>query len=87
MPRTQSKTSAVKQGTTRRRSSIITPPTATLRPPNIITCMNDPALFAPYFPGESWDGWRTVLKATRWLRQGAQRRAQGDRSGQGNAQA
>jgi hypothetical protein len=30
---------------------------------NIIDTMNDPALFAPWFPGPSWNAWRTVLKA------------------------
>ncbi|WP_298106321.1 hypothetical protein [Bradyrhizobium sp.] len=37
--------------------------TATLRPPSIISAMDDPRLFAPFFRGPSWDGWRTVLKA------------------------
>jgi hypothetical protein len=31
--------------------------------PSIVDAMNDPALFQPWFPGETWDGWRTVLKA------------------------
>ena len=35
----------------------------TLRPPSIITALDDRALFAPFFRGGSWDGWRTVLKA------------------------
>lgn len=30
--------------------------------PNIIEAMNDPDLFAPWFQGPSWDGWRAVLK-------------------------
>jgi hypothetical protein len=30
---------------------------------NIIRAMDDPNLFKPWFPGLSWDGWRTVLKA------------------------
>lgn len=30
---------------------------------NIIQAMRDPALFEPWFRGESWNGWRTVLKA------------------------
>jgi hypothetical protein len=29
---------------------------------DIVTAMNDPALFQPWFPGETWDGWRAVLK-------------------------
>lgn len=37
--------------------------TATLRPPSIITAMDDPALFGPFFEGASWNNWRTVLKA------------------------
>ncbi|ABQ36961.1 hypothetical protein [Bradyrhizobium sp. BTAi1] len=36
---------------------------ASLAPPSIITAMDDPALFEPFFRGESWDGWRAVLKA------------------------
>ena len=28
----------------------------------IITAMNSPALFQPFFAGASWDGWRTILK-------------------------
>jgi hypothetical protein len=38
-------------------------PTAAFRPPSIIAAMADPKLFKPFFPGESWNGWRTVLKA------------------------
>lgn len=30
---------------------------------DIVTAMNSPALFAPWFDGPSWDGWRAVLKA------------------------
>lgn len=30
---------------------------------NIIATMDDPALFAPWFPGATWDAWRTILKA------------------------
>jgi len=30
---------------------------------DIVSAMNDPALFADWFQGESWDGWRAVLKA------------------------
>jgi hypothetical protein len=33
-------------------------------PSNIIDAMDDPALFEPWFRGESWSGWRTVLKAS-----------------------
>jgi hypothetical protein len=29
----------------------------------IIDALNDPTLFAPWFPGDSWDGWRSILKA------------------------
>jgi len=36
---------------------------ASLRPPSIITAMDDAHLFGPFFKGDSWDGWRTVLKA------------------------
>jgi phage terminase large subunit-like protein len=32
--------------------------------PNIITAMDDPQMFGKFFPGESWDGWKTLLKAT-----------------------
>jgi hypothetical protein len=31
---------------------------------NIITALDDPDLFGRFFSGESWDGWRTILKAT-----------------------
>lgn len=41
---------------------------ASLRPPSIITAMDDPHLFGPFFQGASWDGWRTVLKAAYGLR-------------------
>ena len=37
---------------------------ASLRLPNIIEAMQAPTLFGPAFRGESWGGWRTVLKAT-----------------------
>jgi hypothetical protein len=30
---------------------------------DIVTAMNSPALFANWFPGETWDGWRAALKA------------------------
>jgi hypothetical protein len=30
---------------------------------NIVQAMNDPGLFQPWFDGESWSGWRSVLKA------------------------
>jgi hypothetical protein len=30
---------------------------------DIVAAMNHPRLFAPWFRGESWDGWRAVLKA------------------------
>jgi hypothetical protein len=39
--------------------------TATTKPGpaiDIVSAMNHPKLFAPWFKGESWDGWRTVLK-------------------------
>ena len=28
----------------------------------IVAAMNEPSLFQPFFAGESWDHWRTVLK-------------------------
>jgi hypothetical protein len=31
--------------------------------PDIVAAMNSQALFAPWFKGPSWDGWRAVLKA------------------------
>ena len=37
---------------------------ATSRAPTILDAMNSEKMFAPWFRGESWDGWRTVLKAT-----------------------
>jgi hypothetical protein len=30
---------------------------------DIVDAMNNPALFEPWFRGDSWDGWRTILKA------------------------
>jgi hypothetical protein len=33
------------------------------RVPSIIEVMNDPAMFGPFFHGESWGGWRTILKS------------------------
>src|ERR1700716_310404 len=30
---------------------------------DIVSAMNDPALFSDWFQRESWDGWRAVLKA------------------------
>jgi hypothetical protein len=30
---------------------------------DIITSLDDPKLFEPWFRGPSWDGWRTILKA------------------------
>src|ERR1700736_1763760 len=30
---------------------------------SIDEALTDPELFQPWFPGETWDGWRTVLKA------------------------
>jgi hypothetical protein len=30
---------------------------------DIVTAMGDPGFFQPWFPGPSWDPWRTVLRA------------------------
>src|ERR1035437_6002782 len=30
---------------------------------DIVSAMSDKALFEPWFRGETWDGWRAVLKA------------------------
>jgi hypothetical protein len=30
---------------------------------NIVDAIDDPLLFQPWFPGSSWDHWRTILKA------------------------
>src|SRR4051794_17055078 len=30
---------------------------------SITDALADPELFQPWFPGETWDGWRAVLKA------------------------
>jgi hypothetical protein len=35
---------------------------------DVVTAMDAPNLFAPWFPGASWDGWRTVLRAAFGLR-------------------
>jgi hypothetical protein len=40
------------------RQSVATAPAI-----DIVSAMNHPGLFAPWFPGASWDHWRTVLKA------------------------
>ena len=29
---------------------------------DIATAMDDPELFGPWFDGESWNGWRAILK-------------------------
>jgi hypothetical protein len=33
-------------------------------PMDIIRALDDPDLFGKFFTGDSWDGWRTILKAT-----------------------
>ena len=38
-------------------------PTADPAPMNIIDAFDDDDLFGKFFVGESWSGWRTVLKA------------------------
>lgn len=35
-----------------------------MKVPTIIEAMESQKLFGPWFPGSSWDGWRSVLKAT-----------------------
>lgn len=35
---------------------------AAIRSLDIVAAMNHPGLFQPWFPGESWNGWRAVLK-------------------------
>jgi hypothetical protein len=42
---------------------------------NIVEAMDDPALFAPWFAGESWDGWRAILKGAFALEMTADERA------------
>jgi hypothetical protein len=37
--------------------------TTTRKVPDIVAAMNHPKLFAPWFPGESWNSWRAILKA------------------------
>jgi len=39
------------------------PSKATPAPLDIVSCMNDPELFQPWFDGETWNAWRTILKA------------------------
>jgi hypothetical protein len=34
---------------------------------DIVTALDDPALFGPFFHGPSWDGWRAILKAAHAL--------------------
>ena len=31
--------------------------------PSVVDTMGDPELFGGWFAGETWDGWRTILKA------------------------
>jgi hypothetical protein len=35
---------------------------------NIVEAMDDPTLFGPWFAGDSWDGWRAILKGAFALR-------------------
>ena len=41
----------------------MTKPAKTAPALDIVAAMNHPKLFEPWFRGETWDGWRTVLKA------------------------
>jgi hypothetical protein len=41
----------------------VTKPAKTAPALDIVAAMNHPKLFEPWFRGETWDGWRTVLKA------------------------
>jgi hypothetical protein len=45
-------------GSTRRSTTAHAPPI------DIVTAMNSPALFQRWFPGDTWDNWKAVLKAT-----------------------
>jgi hypothetical protein len=40
----------------------VTKPDKTAPPLDIVAAMNHPRLFRPWFAGESWNGWRAVLK-------------------------
>jgi hypothetical protein len=42
---------------------------------NIVDAIDDPNLFAPWFPGASWDGWRAILRAAFALPMSAEERA------------
>jgi hypothetical protein len=42
---------------------------------DIVAAINDPELFAPWFPGASWDPWRTILKAAFSLPMSGEERA------------
>jgi hypothetical protein len=44
-------------------SKAITKAKMTRKAPNIVQAMDHPKLFAPWFPGESWNGWRAILRA------------------------
>ena len=41
---------------------MIAPDIVSHAPLSIIDALDDPALFEPWFRGESWSGWRTILK-------------------------
>jgi hypothetical protein len=43
--------------------SATAPPRSTKPAMTIIQALDDPKLFQPWFAGESWNGWRTILKA------------------------
>jgi hypothetical protein len=48
---------------TKKKPRVKTPPATDPAPMNIIRAFDDPALFGKFFVGESWNGWRSVLKA------------------------
>jgi len=55
----------LKTSKTRRapRTSKAKPKPDPATPPDIVSAINNPQLFQPWFPGPTWDGWRAVLRA------------------------
>jgi hypothetical protein len=73
MPRTSlrsAKAKPAKASTARVAAKAAT--ATTVRLPSIIKAMDDPELFKSFFPGESWNAWRTILKAGDGLRMTAE---------------
>jgi hypothetical protein len=64
MPRTSLRTAVKTKPRAPTRKAVVAVAPVVTALPSIITAMNDPQLFQPFFPGESWNGWRTILKGS-----------------------